>query len=131
MMDASGYIALVEELQDALLCRASLQARRFPQVVTPGVVSETHRRLLFDHGRRAAWDFLVELYSSQTTIVRPDEHDERAAMRLIDKYADVRLTFCDALTSAIMLRLGAKRVFTYDRSHFWAVGLIAIPPLDL
>ena len=130
-MDTSGFVALVQGQQDALLCSASLQARGFPQYVTLTVVAETHRRLLFDHGRDVALRFLADLYSGDTAVVRPEEQDERSAVGLIGKYADLRLTLCDALTCAIMFRLGIMRAFTYDHNHFHPIGFITVPPLDL
>jgi predicted nucleic acid-binding protein len=131
MMDTSAFVALVEEQDDALLCNASLQAHRFLQYVTSTVMAETHRRLLFDHGRDAALRFLRGLYRGDTTIVRPEEQDERSAVEIIERYADLRLSLCDALTSAVMLRLGVKRVFTYDRAHFLPIGFVTVPPLDV
>jgi predicted nucleic acid-binding protein len=99
--------------------------------VTSLVIAETHRRLLFDHGYEAADRFLTAVYGAEATIVRPTEVDEHEAVRLLRKYSDLGLTLCDALTVAVMSRLGIVRVFTYDRAHFLPVGLITVPPLDI
>ena len=132
MMDTSAYVALIEQQQDAVACSASLDSRRFPRYVTSTIIAESHRRVLFKHGRQAADRFLGAVYAGgAATIVRPDANDEREAMRFIDKYSDLNLTLCDALTFSVMLRLGIKRAFTYDRRDFWAVGIIVVPPLDI
>jgi len=130
-MDSSAYIGFVEGHPDTLACSASLRFRRFPRFVTSPVIAETHHRLLFDYGYEAADRFLAAVFGGEATIVRPTEVDELEAARLIRKYADLKLTFCDAISMTVMLRLGILRVFTYDRKHFCAVGFIAIPPLDL
>ena len=130
-MDSSAYIGFVERRLDALTCSTSLRSRRFPRYVTSLVIAETHRRLLFDHGYEAADRFLAATYGGEAIVVRPTQVDEVQAVRLIRKYSDLRLTFCDAISMAVMLRLGILRAFTYDRAHFWAVGFITVPPLDL
>jgi len=130
-MDSSAYIGFVERRLDALTCSTSLRSRRFPRYVTSLVIAETHRRLLFDYGHQAADRFLAATYGGEAIVVRPTIVDEAEAVRLFRKYSDLRLTLCDALTMAVMLRLGILRVFTYDRKHFCAVGFIVVPPLDL
>jgi len=131
MMDTSAYLGLREDHQDVILCSYSISATRLPKYVSSTVVAETHRRLLYDHGRKAALDFLRDLYANDTTIVRPERYDEEEAIRILRKYQDLHLTLCDALTFALMLRLGIKRAFTLDCNHFWAIGFTVIPPFDL
>lgn len=131
MMDTSGYLALREGRREAHHCQTEVQLRRVPVYVTSPVIIETHRRLLFDFGRQAALDFLAALYRSSTRIVRPNESDELRALLLLKKYSDSRLTLSDALVFSVMLRLGIKRAFTYDRRHYWTLGFTVIPPLDL
>lgn len=130
-MDTSAYVAFVERRPDALAFSASLWSRRFPRYVTSAVIAETHRRLLFRHGYEAADRFLMAVYAGEATIVRPTEDDEDEAVRLLRKYSDLRLTFCDALTMAVMIRMSVVLAFTYDHRHFWAVGFIAVPPLNI
>lgn len=130
-MDTSAYLGFVERRPDALACSVSLRSRRLPRYVTSPVIAETHRRLLFDYGYETADRFLMAIYGGEATIVRPAEADEDAAVRLLRKYSGLKLTFCDALTMAVMIRMSIARAFTYDHAHFRAVGLIAVPPLDI
>ena len=130
MMDSSGFIATVSERRpDALICRELIAEQHIPVFVSLGVIIEAHRLLLFKEGTDTANLFLEEVYGGTTQLIRPEEEDERKARELIHKYADLSLTLCDALTSAIMLRLGIVKVFTYDHRHFGAIGFITIPPL--
>jgi predicted nucleic acid-binding protein len=131
MMDTSAYLGILEQRPDAQACAASLHTRRFPRYVTSTVIVEAHRRLLFDYGYETADRFLGCVYAGETIIVRPTQVDESEAVTLLRKYPDLRITLCDALTMTVMLRLGVIRAFTYDCVHFWAVGLIAVPPLDM
>ncbi len=131
MMDTSAYLGLKEDHQDVILCSHSVSATRLPKYVSSMVVAETHRRLLYDYGRKAALDFLRDLYANDTTIVRPDRHDEDEAIRMLKQYREHRISLCDALTFALMLRLGIKRAFTLDCNHFWTIGFTVIPPFDL
>jgi len=86
---------------------------------------------LFDHGYQVAERFLAVIHGGEATVTRPTHDDEADAVQLIRQYSALRLTFCDAVGMTVMLRLGILRAFTYDRAHFWAVGFIAVPPLDL
>jgi hypothetical protein len=52
--------------------------------------------------------------------------DWQAALRLIDKLADQRVTFTDCLSFALMKRCGVRRVFGFDR-HFAAAGFRVWP----
>jgi len=131
MMDTSAYLGILEQRPDARACAASLHTRHFPQYVTSAVIVEAHRRLLFDYDYETADRFLGYAYAGQTIIIRPTQVDESEAVSLLRKYSGLRITLCDALTMAVMFRLGVVRAFTYDRSHFWAVGLITVPPLDI
>jgi predicted nucleic acid-binding protein len=129
-MDTSGFIALLHERRaDSLGCQVTIDELRLPVFVTSFVIAETHRRILLDYGKRAADDFLNHVYGGYFKVVRPQEEDESEARNLIAKYADKALSFCDALTASVMLRLGILKVFTYDRKHFCSIGFEAIPPI--
>lgn len=130
-MDTSAFIAVREGDVDAVQCDQAIRQRRLPVYVTSTVLVETHRRFLFDFGQREARRFLDQAYSGAMNIVRPSDSDETEAIRLLDRYADLRMTFCDALSMAVMLRIGIARAFTSDRRHFSAALFIVVPPLDI
>ena len=73
-------------------------------------------------GQRATHEFAAEtarqLYSSNVLqILRPDVKDEIAAIAIIEKYADQRVSFCDCVSFALMRRHGISDAFTFD-GHF-------------
>jgi predicted nucleic acid-binding protein len=84
--------------------------------------------MLQDFGDAPALRFLEDLYSSTTHIERPDEVDEQSAIALIRKHAALNLSLCDALTAAIMLRLGIPTTFSRDRRDFAPMGFSVVPP---
>ena len=80
------------------------------------VLSETFTLI----GRWGGYKFAHEraervLNSQATTILRPDEEDEREALVLFGKFADKRISYTDCVSFALMRRHGIKRAFTFDR----------------
>ena len=130
-MDTSAFIELRQGNQEFILCEQAIRNRRLPIYVTSTVIVETHRRFLFDFGYGAAKHFLERAYSGGFNILRPTPGDEEQAMQLLDRYADLEMTLCDAISMAVMLRIGILRAFTYDRRHFSAALFIVVPPLDM
>lgn len=131
MMDTSGYLAIEEQRPDALLCVEIMRREHIPVFVGFHVIVESHRRFLHDHGREAASRFLTEAHGDSATILRATAEHEERARSLIARYSTLSLTYCDALTQALMLDLGILRVFSYDLRDFSAVGFVTIPPIYL
>ena len=61
------------------------------------------------------------LHSSSLTIVEPELSDRKAALSLLEKYADQRAGYCDCVSFAIMRRLRLRDAFAFDR-HFEQAG---------
>jgi len=81
--------------------------------------------------RRASGNFAAKrarhLYASNLLqILRPNEADETAAVILLEKYADHRVSFTDCVSFVLMQRLGIADVFTFD-SHFDLAGFNQLP----
>ncbi len=79
------------------------------------VLNETFTLL----ARRTTHTFAAErarqLYSSSILhILRPEVQDDVAAIALLEKYADQRVSFCDCVSFVLMRRLGIPDVFTFD-----------------
>ncbi len=68
-------------------------------------------------GREIALSFLRELDHSTTTIIRATVADERRAREVLEKYHDKDFSLCDAVSFAVMERLGMTLAFAFDR-HF-------------
>ena len=61
------------------------------------------------------------LQSERIEILRPGLADETAAVPLLEKYADQKVSFTDCVSFAMMRRQGIERAFSFDR-HFVAAG---------
>ncbi|MDH3212971.1 MAG: PIN domain-containing protein [Myxococcales bacterium] len=96
---------------------------RAHRIVTTSHVLDEALTLL---GRRAGNAFAAErgrriLTSHALRLVRPDLEDELSAVTLFESFADQGVSFTDALSFAVMRRLGIARVFGFDR-HFALAG---------
>jgi len=58
---------------------------------------------------------------NKLTILRATKDDERAALDLLDKFADQSIGFVDCLSFALMRRHRIPAVFSFDR-HFELAG---------
>jgi len=82
-------------------------------------------------GRRAGHCFAAAraraVYASrQLEILRPGAEEEKAAVKLFEKYADLRVTFTDCVSFVLMRRERLTSVFGFD-SHFEIVGFRRMP----
>ena len=94
------------------------ERRRF--VTTNAVVFETHGLVVNRMNQQIAWNVLVALRASQT-IVRVRSRDEERAEAILAQYADKDFSMTDALSFAVMERLGISVAFSLDR-HFIQYG---------
>lgn len=86
------------------------------------VISETITLL----ARRTNYAFAAEKAriihaSTVLRILRPTAQDEIAAIPWLEKFADQRVSFTDAVSFALMKRHRLTRAFTFDR-HFVLAG---------
>lgn len=130
-LDTSALIELQLQNPDATNCREQIDLNLIPTYTTTLVIAETHRRLLYDHGRDLAFSFLSGIFASNTVIIRHDKPEDTVARHLLRQYWDLNLPFCDAVSFAVMLKLGIFKSFTYDCKHFQAVGFVTCPPFYL
>jgi uncharacterized protein len=94
-------------------------------IVSPLVIHEVATLL----SRRANPLFAAEkirsIYlSSRFRILRSDNDMEIEALRVMEKYADLPLSYADALSISIMREYNIKRIFTFD-DDFTVVGFSA------
>jgi hypothetical protein len=81
--------------------------------------------------RRSTYQFAAErarnlFESTSLSILRPDEHDEFAALELFQKYADQGVSFTDCVSFVLMEKQDIKCAFSFDR-HFRLVGFEVEP----
>lgn len=70
------------------------------------------------------YDFLRT--ANGLTLYRFTPEDEIAALDMIRRYSDHKLSFHDVLCAAVMKRLGILKVFTFDRD-FAVLGFVLLP----
>ena len=130
-LDTSAFIEIQLQNPEALDCKREIDLSFFPTYTTTLIIAETHRRLLYDYGKNLAFSFLSHILANNLTIIRHDRLEDSTAKDLVHQYWDLNLTFCDAVSFAVMLRLGIFKSFTYDCNHFQALGFITYPPFYL
>ncbi len=90
-------------------------ARRTVLVTTDLVLAEVHRWLLFRAGPRpavAAIDRIDRSPSAAVVFATPAHH--RVARAWLDRLADQRISYTDAISFAVMQATGCNAVMTFD-----------------
>jgi predicted nucleic acid-binding protein len=131
-VDTSAYIALTrrddEHHQDALAILDALRQQRARLYTTNFVVAETHTLLLRYLGNVVARTFLQAVDKSKiTNIVRAEVVDEEAARAIIYRYTDKDFSLTDAISFAVMERMGISQAFAFDK-HFAQYGVKVLEP---
>ncbi len=80
--------------------------------------------------RKTSYEYSVEqaknIYNSPTlTLLRPEKSDEIAAIKLFEKYADMKVSFTDCVSFQLMKKHKINKAFTFDM-HFQLAGFDAI-----
>jgi len=125
-IDTSAYLAVLKRddyhHREALAVVESLTRQRAALFTSNFVIAETHAILLRYLGHEPARTYLQQMDDSRATvIVRAEAADEAAARSIIYRYADKDFSLTDAISFAIMARLGLGQAFTYDK-HFEQYG---------
>ena len=81
--------------------------------------------------RRTTYRFAAErarhlFASTSLSILRPDKHDELAALNLFQKYADQNISFTDCVSFVLMEKHNVTCAFSFDR-HFTIAGFDVEP----
>jgi predicted nucleic acid-binding protein len=129
-VDTSAYYALVDadavDYRRTLAAAAQLTADRRRLFTSNFVMAEVHALLLNRIGRAVALRALHEIEHGEATVVRVSLRDERRARSIIAQYSDKDFSLTDAMSFAVMERLGIGAAFTLD-DHFAQYGFISIP----
>lgn len=132
-VDTGGFVALLVS-EDRMHARAAAlfeqaSRERWVLVTTNAVVVETYSVLLARarEGRRAAIAFLdaVEASGAALQVERIRLEDEAAADAIVRAHTDKSYSLCDALSFAVMARLGLTEAIAFDR-HFREYGRFTI-----
>ena len=123
-LDSSFWISLRDEKEPehkrAGDIVRSLLDQKEHLVITPLIVAETHA--YFARAPHRARQILDDFESNPVMICELlSPGDQQAAIRLLREQRDKSYSFCDAVSFAVMRRLGIKRVATFDE-HFRQFG---------
>jgi predicted nucleic acid-binding protein len=122
LWDSSAVLALLDGT-DACHAAAGVIAERLsadarPSVITNYLEVETHALLLNRLGRGTAREWL---FRRPLPLIRALPADEQRAREILARYVDKDFSLCDAISFAVMERLGMRTVFSFDR-HFLQYG---------
>jgi predicted nucleic acid-binding protein len=133
-VDTSGWYAVADP-RDASSTRAKallryLAARRCQLFTSNFVVAELHALLIARADRHVARQALLDFDRSRlTTVVRAEAGDEERAKAIITQYDDKDFSLTDAISFAVMERLGIDHAFALDH-HFAQYGWVVLQLSD-
>ena len=133
MFDSGPLISLYDPRDDRGIEIQTILQRSvnsgFPIIITIPIISETHRRLLYDVGYIAAYRFLFDfrrdITSDDINLLDTTDSDFTDALAIINRYSDQSITFTDAIVMSIMKRIGIQKVLSFDH-HFWILNFTVI-----
>ena len=130
-VDSSAYLALLDA-DDEHHAEASQSLTRFAdaryrQYTTNALLVEAHALILSTLGVTRALQFLRDMAESHTVVIRVRARDEEHARQILFRYTDKDFSFADAISFAVMERLGISSAFTFDR-HFAQYGFTVLSP---
>jgi uncharacterized protein len=128
LVDSSAYLALIDEDDEnhdtAVTILQQLISGRFRQFTTNYMLAEAHALILSTLGNQKANEFLQRILDSNTVIVRANLRDEEMARSILFRYTDKLFSYTDAISFAIMSRLGISSAFSFDddfRQYGWTI----------
>ncbi|MCX8155750.1 MAG: PIN domain-containing protein [Verrucomicrobiae bacterium] len=131
-LDASFWIALRDMREpahsQAVAMTRQLLSMRQGFVFTSFILAETYA--YFSRSLKMRLQILDDAEKNPVMRWEPVlAEDEQEARRLLRRYADKSFSYCDAVSFALMRRLGLERAATFDK-HFRQIGGFGIigPP---
>lgn len=122
LWDSSAIVALLDagdrRHRAAVGTAERLAAERWLGFLTNYAEAETHALLLRRVGRGAALGWLLK---PTIPVVKALPADEQRAKEILTRYRDKDFSLCDAISFAVMQRLGVRTGFSFDR-HFLQYG---------
>ena len=128
-IDTSAYFALLDPIDEhhaeAVAIVRQLAQQRYRHYTTNILLIEAHALLLSELGIDRAGQFIRAIRAGNTVIVRARASDEERAEQILFRYTDKDFSFADAISFAVMERLGIQLVFTFDH-HFEQYGFTIV-----
>ena len=119
LIDTSALLAFLDRAAPEHEAVAALiEAEREPMVVSPFVLAELDHLVAKRLGDRQARAALNEMLAGAYDLASYAADDLRAALAVLERFADRGLGLTDASIVVLADRLGIKTVFTLDRRDF-------------
>lgn len=92
-------------------------------VISDAVINETYNLLRYRLGLHKASYFLKTVLADHPFIIADVTQSTRtAALQLLEQYNDRKISYCDALSVAIMKEQDIRKIFAFDH-HFEMMGV--------
>ena len=131
LVDSSAYLAFVDaddaNHAAALAIMRGLVRERYRDFTTNYLLAETHALVLSTLGTAKANELLVSILDGRTVVVRANTRDEAFARNILFRYNDKTFSYTDAISFAVMYRLGIPLAFSFD-DDFRQYGLTLLTP---
>ena len=115
---------------EAIGCLREISHHQFPLYVSNLTIAECHRRVLHNLGVQRGLEFLERVYDGTVNIVQVEPDDERKAREILERFRDQDISFTDATSLAVMVRLGVVKAFSFDWHFELLSGFLRIPPVE-
>lgn len=103
-----------------------IESQSYPVCITHLTIAETHRRILYDVNQGIAMSFLSNIYDRTINIFELQDPDIQDAIGIIARYSDQQISYTDAISMAVMKRIGIRKILTYDH-HFQILNFSILP----
>lgn len=130
MLDTGPLIALYDPSD----CRGTavqaliqhMKQDKYPVCITRLTIAEAHNRILYDVNESQALAFLETITDGSIHILDLEVSDVSEAIAIIKRYPGQKITCTDAVSMAVMKRMGIRSVLSYDH-HFWYLNFSVLP----
>lgn len=95
-------------------------------VISDAVITETYSLMRYRLGFDPAYQFLKTIFNNKRFHIAEITIDVRKSTAdLLNQFHDQRISYCDAMSVAIMHTYGIEKIFSFDH-HFEMMGMTRI-----
>ncbi|MBA2460506.1 MAG: PIN domain-containing protein [Actinobacteria bacterium] len=132
VLDTSGLFSAADAGQPAHdRVSEALRAETGPFILSPFVLAEVDYFITSRISHEIERAFLADVSAGAYELARFDEADLGAAVRVLERYVDLRIGLADASIVVLAERYGTERVLTLDERHFRALRTLDGRPFTL
>ena len=124
-LDTSAFIALndAKDQYHKESRKIASMIKNSEWILSDSVITETYTLLRYRSGFPVALQFLETVMTEeQFTIAEVTPSIRKKTLQILINYSDHKISYCDALSVAIMKEQGIQRIFAFDY-HFETMGM--------